>query len=166
MELVAERPTYSAKQSASKTIPDAWIDRLFGRLAGLYGKHWLEQWAGIPIEGVKGAWLDALAGCDAEQIRKALEHLTTHSKFPPTAPEFASLCRQFRVEQSHHPMLPAPKTKMPEYMVSELVRIKGMDDPTKRDKKEWARKILADKTGKLYPYISYQFAREALGISA
>lgn len=33
-----------------------------------------------------------------------------------------------------------------------------------KDPKAWARQILADRTGIAYPLVSYEFAREALGI--
>lgn len=73
-----------------------WIDRLFARLAALYGKHWLELWADVPMDDVKDAWRDALHGVTAGMIRSALEHCQRHNTFPPTCPEFVSLCRQFR----------------------------------------------------------------------
>lgn len=164
MEIVAGT-TSSAKPSGSEPLPAPWIDRLFGRLAGLYGKLWLDAWAGIPIADVRDAWADALAGVGADQIRMALRHVQTHNKFPPSAPEFSSICRQFRVEPSHRMMLPAPQigAEMPAHVAGAMADIKAAGD-ARRDYKRWAKNILADETGTRFPSISYQFAREALGV--
>lgn len=76
--------------------PERGIDRLFGTLLRMYGKHWLDLWIGCNIEEVKTEWAAALHGIDAEGIRLALDALRTTGKpFPPTQPEFVHLCRQF-----------------------------------------------------------------------
>lgn len=169
MELrTAEAGTSAARPSGCEPIPMAWVDRLFARLAALYGKAWLEQWSGVPMGDVKAAWTEALAGCRGEQIRMALDHVSRHNKWPPSAPEFAAICRQFRADPAHRMMLPAPPlTEMPLHIAEAMAAHKAADgDKPKRDGRDWARQILADDTGKAYPYISYVMAREALGISA
>lgn len=112
----------TAPQNACRDIPAAWVDRLFERLATLYGRQWIDLWADVPLADVKDAWQSALAGCSGEQIRRALEHLSTHNKFAPTAPEFAVIARQFRDEPAHVPALPRPHTEMPEGVRDELRR--------------------------------------------
>ena len=103
-------PTSPANPSA---LPNAWIDRLFMRFSGMYGKHWADLWQGIPMEQIKAVWAEDLAGCSADQIRHALDHCKTHLKFPPTCPEFVGLCREFREKPQNVAYLPAPKSKMP-----------------------------------------------------
>ena len=59
------------RQSAS---PDAIVDRLFQRLAAMYGAKWLDLWSAIPMDAVKAEWSRALTGHDVEAVRLALEH--------------------------------------------------------------------------------------------
>jgi len=89
----------TAKPSAS---PESLVDRLFQKLALMYGKAWLDLWAGMPIDAVKAEWSRTLTGIDPEAMRLALDSLLTSGKpFPPTLPEFTSLCRQFVRKGSH-----------------------------------------------------------------
>ena len=82
--------------------PDAIVDRLFQRLAAMYGAKWLDLWSAIPMDAVKAEWSRALTGHDVEAVRLALEHLTAHGNpFPPTLPEFVSLVQQFRRRGPH-----------------------------------------------------------------
>ena len=69
------------------------VDVLFARLAMAYGKHWIDMWVGMPLDAVKSEWAASLASVKAHQVESALQHL---GKFPPTLPEFKSLCDQFR----------------------------------------------------------------------
>lgn len=83
----------TARQSGS---PDL-IDRLFQKLALMYGKQWADLWIGVPIDAVKGEWARTLTGIEPEAMRLALDSMLNSGKpFPPTLPEFVSLCRQFR----------------------------------------------------------------------
>lgn len=106
-------PTSPANPSALTEIPAAWIDKLFARFGGLYGKHWLDLWVGVPMADVKEAWSEALKYAGADQIRQALRYCQTHNKFPPTAPEFAALCRDFRPAASTLQALPSPRSNAP-----------------------------------------------------
>jgi hypothetical protein len=96
-------------------LPNAWIDRLFMRFSVLYGRHWAEMWAGIPIADVKAAWSSELAGVRAEQIAAALKGLGT---FPPTLPEFLALCRQSTTPTTHRLLLPdrRPRDPIPQHI--------------------------------------------------
>lgn len=82
----------TARQSVS---PDV-VDRLFQKFAGMYGKHWLDLWAGIPMDAVKSEWSRQLDYMPMEAIRRAVEHVEKECKFPPTLPEFRGLCEQFK----------------------------------------------------------------------
>lgn len=61
-------------------------------MAGMYGKHFADLWAGQPIEAVKVVWADGLAGFSGNEIGLGLE-ACKRRKFPPTLPEFLELCR-------------------------------------------------------------------------
>jgi hypothetical protein len=150
-------PTSPANPSA---LPSPWIDRLFMRFSGMYGKHWADLWQGIPMEQIKAVWAEDLAGCSAEQIRHALDHCKTHLKFPPTCPEFVSLCREFRQKPQNVAYLPAPVSRMPPHVAEQLRAF--VEGKRSGDCRDWARKILANP--KQYPWISKQMAEEALGV--
>lgn len=106
---------------SSAALPERWINTLFDRLAALYGRHWFDLWADVPIADVKDAWSSVLAGMTGEQIRHALDHCARgSSKYPPTAPEFAALCRAYRVDPAHRPLLPQPRLPMPEHVRAQL----------------------------------------------
>jgi hypothetical protein len=92
-------PTLPQNPSAS---PDRGVDRLFAALLTMYGKHWLDLWADCDVDAVKASWASALHGVDGEAIRLALDAIQTAGKpFPPTQPEFVSLCRQFTRRGPH-----------------------------------------------------------------
>ena len=146
-------------------FPTAYVDRLFDRLAAMYGKHWLEQWAGVPMADVKDTWQEVLAGVTGQQVAEALKAC---GKFPPTLPEFVALCKSAPITAAHRPYLSAPKTKWDDIdsrVRAEIEKFKNRG--AKRDPKDWARAILErhDKGEPLLP-IQIQFAREALGIAA
>lgn len=89
----------TAKSSAS---PESLVDRLFQKLALMYGKQWLDLWAGLPIDAVKAEWARTLTGVEPEAMRMALDSLMSQGKaFPPALPEFVSLCRQFARRGPH-----------------------------------------------------------------
>lgn len=83
-------------------LPSAWVDALFARLGAMYGKHWLDLWADVPMADVKNAWREDLAFASGEQIKRALDHCKTNLKFPPTCPDFAILCKQFKATGANH----------------------------------------------------------------
>lgn len=102
----------------STGLPSAWIDRLFQRFSVMYGKHWADQWEGVPLADVKDAWRTALDGCTGEQIAAGLAEC---GKFPPTMPEFVSRCRAPRIAaHQEFPKLAAPRREMPEHIREQL----------------------------------------------
>jgi hypothetical protein len=93
------QPTLPPSQSA---LPERGIDRLFSTLWAMYGKHWLDLWSHCNVEDVKAEWAAAMSGLDNECIRLALDNLRATGKaFPPTQPEFVSLCNQFKRRGPH-----------------------------------------------------------------
>lgn len=93
--------------SQSTALPSAWVDRLFQRFSVMYGKHWADQWEGVPMADVKDAWRTELGGIRGEQLGKALQSC---GKFPPTLPEFVALCRQAVTPPAQRLFLPSPQT--------------------------------------------------------
>lgn len=101
----------------SAPLPPAWVERIFKRLAGMYGaQKFGAMWAGTDMEDAKELWAEQLGRFKAESIGAALQRLIdSGSEWPPTLPEFVELCRQCAVERAARtPALPAPKGKRPE----------------------------------------------------
>ena len=76
--------------TATKTV-----ERLFARMAVLYGSRFADQWAGINPADVKKCWAEEIAAYPMPQIAAAVNALTTKN-WPPTLPEFLELIRAQR----------------------------------------------------------------------
>lgn len=107
--------------------PDALVDRLFQKLHAMYGRQWTDMWAGAPLDAVKAEWARTLTGVEPEAMRLALDAMLTAGKaFPPSLPEFVSLCRQFRKAGAPHLSL-ADKTRvqMPEHVKAAIAKLRA-----------------------------------------
>jgi hypothetical protein len=80
-------------KTLSTETQNAWIERLFERLAGLYGNEFLGKYKEVSPTKVKETWIELLAPYTANQISRALADCK-HMKRAPNAPEFAEMCRQ------------------------------------------------------------------------
>jgi hypothetical protein len=79
-------------QTQSTPLPSAWIERLFERLASMYGNKFMDLWRGLDLEKVKMAWADDLSGFTGDEIKRGLDACKL-SQWPPTLPEFMMFCR-------------------------------------------------------------------------
>lgn len=78
----------------SKALPNAWIDRLFARLAAVYGNKFADMWANQDVGDVKAFWAREMSGYTADEIRTGIESLrVAHATWPPSLYEFMDLCR-------------------------------------------------------------------------
>ncbi len=89
-------------------LPNAWVERIFAKLQGVYGREFIGQYSTGAIDGVdaglenaKLAWGEELGSYirNPDAIAYALEHLPERA---PNAIRFRELCRA------------APKPKPPE----------------------------------------------------
>ena len=84
---VQQKNTNKLPQQSLETI-----NKLFRILQGLYGNKWTSQHPTSELlKMAAAAWSRALAGMTEGQIAQGLRKLET--SFPPSAPEFAALCR-------------------------------------------------------------------------
>jgi hypothetical protein len=151
------RPTLNA-------LPESWIDKLFDRFATMYGKHWYEAWAGIPLDRVKQTWREDLAFASGEQMRKGLDYCKTHNKFPPTCPEFVGLCKTFAPAYERPALADRSRTEMPPEIRAEIAKM--FDKQRKRDPKDWAREVLRMDAAGQYPHLcGVDMAKRALGLA-
>lgn len=87
------------------------VDRLFAKLSSMYGARFADLWNGTNIDEVKATWSDSLSGFHVENIARAIKILTENNPFPPTLPEFISLCKQARMERGPQSQ---PALRLPE----------------------------------------------------
>ena len=135
------------------------IDRLFTRLAATYGAEWTRQWAKVPMNDVKSAWIYELSGyiTHLSAIAYALDNLPERC---PSLISFRNLCRSApgRVV----PMIEAPKAD-PKLIAEELLAMAPLRERVYVDGREWARRIVVrhEQGDKILPY-SLNLAQSAL----
>jgi hypothetical protein len=105
--------------------PKAWVEALFKRFSVMYGSRWAAMWDGVPMADVVDGWQTDMGGVTADQVKRALEHLKANNPFPPTLPEFLSICRQFRVKESNVHYLAAPRGVMPDHVRALVAKLRG-----------------------------------------
>ena len=84
--------TPSRLTTQPEPLRPAWVEALFAKLAARYGTLFTDRFAGVPQQLLVAEWGSELAGFTADEIRRGLDGCRT-LKFPPTLPEFISLCR-------------------------------------------------------------------------
>ena len=145
------------------SLPAAWIDRIFEKLALIYGREFTNRWEGLPIADVKADWAHELAGFAnwPEAIKYGLENMPPDRA--PTVLQFRDMCRKAPAKVML--ALPEPAAD-PDRVKSEVAKLRNSDPTKKQDPKDWARRILArhEAGDKLNP-TTLRFAREALNIS-
>ena len=87
---------------------NVWIERLFSRLAALYGAAFGRQWEGTNIADVKTVWAEKLGGFTAVHIGAALKSCDDR-QYPPNLPEFIDLCRVAAKREAQPLFLPPPE---------------------------------------------------------
>ena len=142
------------------SLPIAWVDRLFEKLAIRYGRDFLGRWEGMPIADIKTDWSDVLSGFKGHpySIAWALDNLPEVKA--PTATEFRALCR--KAPTPNVPQLEAPKASR-ERMAAELEKLAPIVKRKEVDQKDWARRLKArDEAGDKLKPIQIRFYKEAL----
>jgi hypothetical protein len=88
------------------SLPAAWVDQIFGKLALTYGAHFARLWEGLDLDAVKANWAWELAGFASapQAIQYALDNLPER---PPTALVFRAICRL--APEAKAVYLPPPK---------------------------------------------------------
>jgi hypothetical protein len=78
--------------STFEPLPTAWIEKLFDRMAALYGSKFADMWRGADPAEVKKLWADELGKLTREEVTKGAQALMT-LEWPPSLPQFINLCR-------------------------------------------------------------------------
>ena len=151
-----------------KTLPAAWIDRIFAQLSAMYGSKFASMWADSNPQAVKAIWAEKLGGfLDTPMaIKEALDSFDTEP-WPPTLPEFLNACRTAAKR------IPSQALALPE-PISTTAAVAILAEAHKRagisprrsgyDFKLWAKKHRTDyQAGVCLTHTQIQMASEALG---
>ena len=118
-------------------LPIEWVDRLFQKLALVYGVDVAKRYSGLDPAAVKREWQECLAPFRdrPHALKFALDHLP--SDRCPTMLQFRDLCRQAP---------PLPGTALPEPKADKVVVQKEMAAMVKqafgnKNPRRWAQKL-------------------------
>ena len=108
----------------------AIIDRLFLRLAAIYGNTWRNVFKSHEfLQFTKQEWLDGLAGYDERILYQAITICRENHKFPPTLPELLECCKYIKKKdvfsQKHEEIKPA-RTEVAEANLAQMKAILNM----------------------------------------
>jgi hypothetical protein len=143
------------------SLPAAWVDRIWDKLALVYGQAFLRKWDALDLNAVKSDWAHELSGFEAhpKAIAWALQNLNPEKA--PNALEFKFLARRAPPEEL--PRLEAPKAD-PSRVAEELAKLAPvLAKPAGRIGIDWAKRIVARADGgeRMAPLV-VRMAREAL----
>jgi hypothetical protein len=88
-----QNPSSETSPPKPSALPEAWIERLFGRFEALYGAKVADAWKGCDLRNVKVVWAEALGSLSRDELSAGIAGCMTR-EWPPTLPEFVKLCRQ------------------------------------------------------------------------
>lgn len=134
-------------------------------MASLYGKHWLDMWANIPIDEVKADWESALKrnNLTLKTCFMAMDKLADDGvQFPPTQPEFVRLCKSMLPKQFHAALPSKRDEELAQESVEKITKMVTENMKPKTDHKLWAKRILETPKGR--PDIAIRYAQEAMGV--
>jgi len=157
---------------SKNSLPADWVDRIFFRMSGVYGKEFLSQYkvideftgADVGLENAKVVWAEELATFQGwpEAIAYALENLPDR---PPNVIKFRELCRHAPAKQSNV-MITNDPTKASHQKAREAIAglRSMMNMPSRGDNRDWARKILREHEQGIHKTPTVlSMARKALG---
>lgn len=91
------------------SLPDGWVERIFEHMSCAYGSKFSDQWGGQDPATLRAFWARKLAGfADKPHAIKAALYSLDDRPFPPTLPEFITLCRTAARRECSVPALPPP----------------------------------------------------------
>jgi hypothetical protein len=148
------------------SLPAAWVDKIFEKLAVVYGRDFLGRWEGLDLNDVKSDWAHELSGLfrHPSAIAHALANLPDRA---PTVVEFRKIARSapdekpLEIEHS-----PAGKERIAAEL-AKLAPVMKADAPQGKDYRAWARAIVdRHAAGDRITRTQLTMAREALRMAA
>jgi len=144
-------------------LPLPWVDRIFEKLALVYGQAFLARWRDLDLDAVKADWAHELAGFEQhpQAIAHALQSLPPEK--PPTVLQFRELAR--RAPLPELPRLESPPADA-ERVAAELAKLATVRTTAAQavDHRAWARRILDRKArGERVNRTVLSMAQQAIG---
>lgn len=116
-------------------MPDA-ADAVFRAMHGFYGQLWLSKFAtgqasadgaDAGVVSAKRIWAHGLRDFDAVTVRHALRQcLERHPEFPPSLPQFVSMCRANQPREAYRPALPMSGSLVAERNKAEREKLRAL----------------------------------------
>lgn len=78
--------------TSTKPVPLTWVESLFNRMAGMYGKKFSDMWQGSDISTVKDLWAEEMGKLSSEELKRGYGALMTRD-WPPSLPEYVKMCK-------------------------------------------------------------------------
>lgn len=154
---------------SSNLPPLEWIRRIMLRLHAIYGNRAKQMWGDIAEQELLNTWREYLGGFTGDDIRRAIDTCArAYTEFPPTLPQFVSMCRDARNARAQSAIRIAPPTPLCDMALAQAAELAARMSANRKqvDCRSWARKIIDEsKRGAQYPIISIQYANEALSDS-
>jgi hypothetical protein len=82
----------SLNTTDTKTLPVAWVERIFKLMTMYHGNRFADQFDGMNLGEVKQFWSEQLAEFTPDELKNGL-YAAERTKWPPTLAEFKSMCR-------------------------------------------------------------------------
>ena len=150
-------------------LPLPWVDRIFEKLALVYGQAFLARWRDLDLDAVKADWAHELDGFEQhpQAIAHALQSLPPEK--PPTVLQFRELAR--RAPLPELPRLESPPADA-ERVAAELAKLAKLATVRTTaaqavDHRAWARRILDRKArGERVNRTVLSMAQQAMGVAA
>ncbi len=122
-------------------LPLPWVDRIFEKLALVYGQAFLARWRDLDLDAVKADWAHELAGFEQhpQAIAHALQSLPPEK--PPTVLQFRELARRAPLPEVPRLEQPAADAQRVAAELSKLASVRTSPGPASSDPRGWARRI-------------------------
>lgn len=120
------------------SLPSAWVEKIFTKCALVYGRAFLDRWAGLDLDAVKADWAHELAGFERhpKAIAWALQNLPAEK--PPTALEFRKL--GYATPKEDAPQIAYQPADLARVAL-ELEKLASVRDAPKCGMRDWAVRL-------------------------
>ena len=145
-------------------LPLPWVDRIFEKLALVYGQAFLARWRDLDLDAVKADWAHELAGFEQhpQAIAHALQSLPPEK--PPTVLQFRELARRAPLPELPRLASPPADAERVAAELAKLATVRTSPGPASSDPRGWARRICeCHQRGERVNRTVLYMARQALG---
>lgn len=107
----------------NRTIGEAWIEKLFTRMASLWGSRFADMWRDTDLDEVKATWRMGLADMPDAALKRGVANLF-HAPHPPDLPAFRRMCAPLPPEHRPAAALTDQRRASPEVVAAGVAQIR------------------------------------------